>query len=159
MDRVHVSVDRPGVLGPPWTDGSVDRGGPGHGGALTGARPPTAPVRQSSPAGEQKGERSTGSSARASPELRQCCGGRATVVQNREAAALGEDTAQAWGERKRSGGRCGATWGWCSPFIGAGGTRGGVAGVVNAGVHGFNAIEDGGGLKREIKGGEMKAGW
>jgi hypothetical protein len=22
-------VDRPGVLGPPWTDGGVDRGGPG----------------------------------------------------------------------------------------------------------------------------------
>jgi hypothetical protein len=43
------------------------------------------------------------------------------VVQNREAVALGEDTAQAWRERKRSGGRCGATRGWCSPFIGAGG--------------------------------------
>jgi hypothetical protein len=36
VDRVHVSVDRPGVLGPPWTDGGADRGGPGHGGALTG---------------------------------------------------------------------------------------------------------------------------
>jgi hypothetical protein len=68
------------------------------------------------------------------------------VVQNREVAALGEDTAQAWRERKRSGGRCGATRGWCSPFIGAG-------------VNGFNTIEDGGGFKREIKGGEMKARW
>jgi hypothetical protein len=93
--RVHVSVDRPGMLGPPCTDGGVDRGGLGHGGALTGARPPAAPVHQSSPTGAQKGERSTGSSARASPELRRCCGGRAMVVQNREAAALGEDTAQA----------------------------------------------------------------
>jgi hypothetical protein len=91
--RVHVSVDRLGVLGPPWTDGGADRGGPGHGGALTGARPPGAPVRQSSPAGAQKGERSTGSSAQASPELGRRCGGRATVGQNREAAALGEDTA------------------------------------------------------------------
>jgi hypothetical protein len=27
VDRVHVSVDRPGVLGPPWTDGGTDRGG------------------------------------------------------------------------------------------------------------------------------------
>jgi hypothetical protein len=27
MDRVHASVDRPGALGPPWTDGSMDRGG------------------------------------------------------------------------------------------------------------------------------------
>jgi hypothetical protein len=34
-----------------------------------------------------------------------------------------------------------------------------VAGELNAGVNGFNAIEDGGGLKREIKGGEMKARW
>jgi hypothetical protein len=29
VDRVHVSVDRPGVLGPPWTDGGTDRGGAG----------------------------------------------------------------------------------------------------------------------------------
>jgi hypothetical protein len=63
-------------------------------------------------------------------ELGRRCGGWATVVQNREAAALGEDTAQAWRERKRSVGRCGATRGWCSPFIGAGGAprRGGRAG-------------------------------
>jgi hypothetical protein len=27
MDRVHASVDRPGALGPLWTDGSMDRGG------------------------------------------------------------------------------------------------------------------------------------
>jgi hypothetical protein len=27
VDRVHISVDRPGVLGPPWTDGGADRGG------------------------------------------------------------------------------------------------------------------------------------
>jgi hypothetical protein len=80
MDRVHVSMDRLGVLGPLWTDGGVDRGGPGHGGALTEARPLEAPVRQSSPTGAQKGERSTGSSARASLELRRRCGGRATVV-------------------------------------------------------------------------------
>jgi hypothetical protein len=159
VDRVHVSVDRLGVLSPLWTDGGADRGGPGHGGAVTGARPPAAMVRQSSPAGAQKGERTMRSSARASPELGQRCGGRAMVVQNREAAALGEDTAQAWRERKRSRGRCGATRGWCSPFIGVGERRSGVAGVGNAGVNGFNAIEDGGGFKREIKGGEMKARW
>jgi hypothetical protein len=102
VDRVHASVDQPGVLGPPWTDSGADRGGSGHGGALTGARPPAAPVRQSSPAGAQKGERSTRSSARASPKLGRCCGGQATVVQNREATALGEDTAQAWRDRKMS---------------------------------------------------------
>jgi hypothetical protein len=37
--------------------------------------------------------------------------------------------------------------------------RGGVAGAVNDGVNGFNAIEDEGGFKREINGGEMKAIW
>jgi hypothetical protein len=64
----------------PWTDGGVDKGGPGRGGALTGARPPAAPVHQSSPARAQKGERSTGSSARASPELGQWCSDQATEV-------------------------------------------------------------------------------
>jgi hypothetical protein len=34
-----------------------------------------------------------------------------------------------------------------------------VAETVNAGVNGFNAIEDEGGFKREIQGGEMKARW
>jgi hypothetical protein len=27
VDRVHASMDRPGALGPPWTDGGTDRGG------------------------------------------------------------------------------------------------------------------------------------
>jgi hypothetical protein len=114
-------VDRPGVLGPPWTDTGVDRG---HGGALTEAWPPAALVRLSSPAGAQNGEGGTGSSDRASPELGRRCGSRATVVQNWEAVALGEDTAQACREGKEAGERCGATRGWCSPFIGAGGALG-----------------------------------
>jgi hypothetical protein len=100
MDRVHVSVDRLGVLGLPWTDVGADRW---HGSALTGAWPLAAPVRQSLSAGAQNGEGSTGSLAQASPELGRRCGGRAMVVQNREAAALIEDTAQAWREGKRSG--------------------------------------------------------
>jgi hypothetical protein len=29
VDRVHVSVDWLGALGPPWTDGGADRGGAG----------------------------------------------------------------------------------------------------------------------------------
>jgi hypothetical protein len=44
---------------------------PERGSALSGVRPPAAPVHQSSPAGAQKRERSTGISARASPELGQ----------------------------------------------------------------------------------------
>jgi hypothetical protein len=86
VHRVHVSVDRPGVLGPPWTDAGADRG---YGGTLTGAWPPAAPVHQSSPTGAQNGEGSEGNLARVSPELERRCGGRATVVQNGEAAALG----------------------------------------------------------------------
>jgi hypothetical protein len=87
VDRVHASVDWPGVLGPPWTDAGVDRG---HDGALTGAWPPAAPVRQSSPAGAQNREGSEGNLAQVSPELWRRCIGWATVMQNGEAAALGE---------------------------------------------------------------------
>jgi hypothetical protein len=29
VDRVHASVDRPGTLGPPWTNGGADRKGAG----------------------------------------------------------------------------------------------------------------------------------
>jgi hypothetical protein len=81
-------VDRPGVLGPPWIDAGADRV---HGGALTGAWPPAAPVRQSSPVGGQNREGSEGNSVRVSPELRRRCGGQAMVVQNGEVAALGEE--------------------------------------------------------------------
>jgi hypothetical protein len=101
-----------------------------HGGVLTGAWPPAAPVRQSSPVGAQNGEGSEGNSARVSPELRQRCGGRATVVQNGETAALGDRAAQAGSEGNRSRERCGEARGGCSPFIGAEGAprRGGWGG-------------------------------
>jgi hypothetical protein len=42
---------------------------------------------------------------------------------------------------------------------GSGERRGGVAGEFNAGVNGFNTIEDGGGFKRGFKGVKMKARW
>jgi hypothetical protein len=84
VDRVHASMDRPGALGPPWTNGGADRGGgPGRGGALTGARPLAALVRQSSPAGAQQREERMGSSSRASPGLGRCRGGWVTVVKVR----------------------------------------------------------------------------
>jgi hypothetical protein len=51
---------------------------PERGGALIGVRPPAALVHQSSPAGVQKRERSTGILARASPELGRRRGDRAT---------------------------------------------------------------------------------
>jgi hypothetical protein len=108
MHRVHVSVDRPGVLGPPWTDAGADRG---HGGALTRDWPPATPVHQSSSAGAQNREGSEGNSARVSPDLGRHCGGRATVVQNGEAEVLGERKSRAWREAKRGWERCGELWG------------------------------------------------
>jgi hypothetical protein len=81
-------MDRGRSGGAPWTHGGTDIC---HGGALTGAWPPAAPVHGSSPAGTQNGEGSEGNSARASPGLGRSCGGRATVFQNEEAAALGEE--------------------------------------------------------------------
>jgi hypothetical protein len=80
VDRVHISVDRSGAFGPLWTDAGVDNG---HGGALTGARPPAVPVRQSLPAGAQNGEGGTGSSSRASPGLERRRGGRAMTGKAR----------------------------------------------------------------------------
>jgi hypothetical protein len=105
VDRVHVSVDRSGALGPPWTDAGVANG---HGGVLTGARPPAVPVRQSSPVGVQQREERTRNSIRASPGLERRRGGRATNS----------------GEGNVSGERCGEFWGGCSPFIGVGGAAG-----------------------------------
>jgi hypothetical protein len=105
MDRVHVSVDRPGALGPPWTNAGT-------------------PVHQSSPAGAQNGEGGTGSSIRASRGLERRRGGRATTMQSGETAALGEIVAPAGREGSVSGERCGELWGGCSPFIGARGVAG-----------------------------------
>jgi hypothetical protein len=99
VDRVHVAVDRPGVLGPPWTDTSTDRW---HDGMLTEAWPPAAPVHGSSPAGAQKREGNVGNPVGGSPRRRQQCGGQATV---------------SWGGVVKSRGGC-------HPFIGAGGERG-----------------------------------
>jgi hypothetical protein len=80
VDRVHVFVDRPGAIGPPWIDAGADNG---HGGALIGAQPPAALVRQSSPAGAQNGEGGTRSSSRASPGLERRRGGQATMGKAR----------------------------------------------------------------------------
>jgi hypothetical protein len=86
---------------PPWTGWARSvqhgptaariEGGSGCGGALTGAQPPAAPVRQSSPAGAQQREECTGSSSRASLGLGRHRGGRATVVkvQRRRCSVIG----------------------------------------------------------------------
>jgi hypothetical protein len=79
------------------------------------------------------------------------------VVQNREAAALGEDTAQACREGKEAGERCGATRGWCSPFIGAGGAPGRKCRWVTAGDLRPTPLMAGEGVNGASRGG-IKAG-
>jgi hypothetical protein len=147
VDRVHISVDRSGVLGPLWTDGGADRGEPRHGGALTGAWPLAAPVRQSSPAGAQKGERSTGthrSLGGAVEAGRQWCRTERRRCSVRTLLKRGERGKEAGeGVVLLGGGALLLYW--------PGERRGGVAGAVNTGVNGFNAIEDGEGFKREMK--------
>jgi hypothetical protein len=60
------------------------------------------------------------------------------------------------GERGKEAGRGAMKLGGVLTFYrGPGEHRGGVAGEFNAGVNGFNAIEDGEGFKR----GKMKAMW
>jgi hypothetical protein len=61
-------------------------------------------MHESSPAGVQQREGSTGSSARASPELGQRCGDRATVGETAEEEELGDSGARATGEGKECSG-------------------------------------------------------
>jgi hypothetical protein len=88
VDRVHASVDRPGVLGPPWIHRGADRCW-GHG---TAARSPELGIRplrcaKAHRRGRNREER-TGSSARASPGLGWRRGGRATAVKARGRCSL-----------------------------------------------------------------------
>jgi hypothetical protein len=89
IDRVHSSVDRPSVHGPPWTDGGVDRGG---GGARRRAHRSSASDCSGAPklTGARAASRRTGDSGEGSA-----------------ASVLGERVAQEWREGKRSGERCG----------------------------------------------------
>ncbi len=121
MDK---SVDRPGVLSPPWTDAGADNG---RGGALTGAQPPAAPVCRSSPTGTQNGEGGTGISIRASSGLERRRGGRVTTGKARWCRRSVRGRLELLERENESGERCGEARGGCSLFIGAGG---GVAGQL-----------------------------
>jgi hypothetical protein len=138
------------MLGPPWTDNGADRGGAGarrHAGApkLTGGGTTERGVHG------ELGEGLTGARAASWKS------GDSSAEP--DVAALGERKARAWREAKRGWERCGELRGWCSPFIGVGGAPGSGGQGVNAGINGFNAIEDEGGFKRGIKGGKMKTRW
>jgi hypothetical protein len=77
---------------------------PERGSALTELWPPATSVHESLPAGAQQREGSTGSSARASPELERRCGDRATVGETAEEEELGDSGAHATGEGKECSG-------------------------------------------------------
>jgi hypothetical protein len=80
-------------------------------------------------------------------------------MQNGEAVALGERAAQAGREGNRSGERCGAPRGGCSPFIGAGE---GWPGWLTPALMALTLLKTGrldDRLRREIKGEEMKVRW
>jgi hypothetical protein len=81
MDSLHVRWTTAGSHGPPWTGGGADRRAPWCSGALTEARPPATPGHESSPAGAEKREGSTGVPSQASSGLRQRCGGRVMVMK------------------------------------------------------------------------------
>jgi hypothetical protein len=125
VHRIHVSMDRPGVLGPPWTNAGADRG---HGGVLTGVWLPAASVHGSLPVGAQQREGTTGNSEGGSPRHGQRCGGRAMAVQNRRRRRSVEAVLERREKRREGCVRCGVTRGWCSPVIWAGRARGGNAG-------------------------------
>jgi hypothetical protein len=130
VDRVHVSLDRPGMLGPSWTDAGADNG---HGGALIRARPPGALVRQSSPGGGAKlrgghGELIYGLTGARAALRRAGDDGGGSVV-----SALGEREVRARREGNESGERCGEAQRCCSPFIGVGGAPGSKCRWVTAG--------------------------
>jgi hypothetical protein len=144
--------------GPLWTDGGTDRGCR----STAAAHRSTSSGRSGAPKltgggateREEHGELGSGLTGARVAAWRPGDGGAES-----EAAALGEREARPWREAKRGSERCGELRGWCSPFIGVGGAPGRGGRGVNADVNGFNAIEDGGGFKRGIKGGKMKAGW
>jgi hypothetical protein len=126
---------------------------PERGGALTGVRPPAAPVHQSSPAGAQKRERSTGSSAQASLELRWRCGGRATAEQNQRRRRSVQARLER-GEKQIDDGRGAVkSGGGARPFIGVGGASGrGGRGLMPA-LMALTPLKTCG-FKRGIKGGK-----
>jgi hypothetical protein len=146
VDRVNASMDRPGTLGSPWTDGGADRG--------------CQSVVARSPKYGLRPLRCTKAHRRGRNRERGARGARFGPHRRRRRSLRGRLER---GEKRREAGRGAANSGaWCSPFIGVRGALGRGArggGRVNAGVNGFNAIEDGGGFKRGIKGGKMNAGW
>jgi hypothetical protein len=128
---------------------------PERGGALTRVGPPAAPVHQSSLAGAQKRERSTGSSARASPELKRRHGGWATAVQNRRWRRSVEARLER-GEKRREDGRGAVkSRGGARPFIGVGGAPGRGGRGLTPILMALTPLKTGGGeVKRGIKGGK-----
>jgi hypothetical protein len=102
-----------------------------------------APVYGSSPWLHGKDEELARVQSRASPEVEGQRGGRATVVQKRRWRRSVEAMLERREKRREAGRGVVKPGGGGHLLQGSGERRGGVAGV-NAGVNGFNAIEDGG---------------
>jgi hypothetical protein len=128
---------------------------PERGGTLTGVQPPSAPVHQSSPVGVQKRERSTRSSARASPELGRQRGGSVTAVQNCRRRHSVEARLEC-GEMRREDGRGAVkSGGGARPFIGVGGApRRGGRGLTLVLMVLSPLKTGGGGLRGGVRGGK-----
>jgi hypothetical protein len=112
--------------GPPWTG---LRRRPEE---LTGALLTGAPVHESSPRPLGKNEELIGVRSRASPEVEEQRGGRATAVKVWRCRCSVRALLRRV-ERGKKRGRCGETRGWCSPFIGGWGCSGWKCQWVTAG--------------------------
>jgi hypothetical protein len=129
-------------------------GGPEHGGALTGARPPAAPVRQSSPTGAQQREEHTGRSSRASPGLERRRGGRATMVKARWCQCSVRGRLER-GEMRREAGRGVVNSGFGARFYrGRGSTGEGWPGSLTPALMALTPLKTGEGLRGKLREGK-----
>jgi hypothetical protein len=123
-----------------------------RGGALTGVRPPAAPVHQSSPAGAQKRERGA-RGARLGPH-RSSGGGVEAGRRRRSVEARLER-----GEKRREDGRGAVKFrGGARPFIGVRGALGRGGRGLTPSLMALTPFKMGGGIMRGIKGGGNEGG-
>jgi hypothetical protein len=99
MDSDHGAVDR-GVTGPPWTGGHC------RAWELTGARPPVAPMPESSGQGAGKGKEGPASSTAGSPWVRRWRRGVSPTTSGSAMAVTAVELRSRGNERGRMPGRC-----------------------------------------------------
>jgi hypothetical protein len=136
VDRVHASVDRPGALGPPWTDGGTDKGG-----ARARRR-----AHRSSASGRSGAPKLTGEGAKGRGEHEELgsglTGARAVALRSGDGSGAMRSRETRWGgflARERRGEGRGEVWsaprvvGVAFIWLGEGSERGGQSkGRVNS---------------------------